>query len=127
RGKLKIRWTKYYFKSDDDSTACSCIEYGGNCEDCFIKKFKPEYDSEDNFNYDNYNEAYHNVFNDDGREHNENYRTANTNNFNYEENESDDGYEGFLQKREYDSYDKYLEDKNIQNFEYYVSQRSQRK
>ncbi|CAG8744764.1 8553_t:CDS:2, partial [Cetraspora pellucida] len=105
--------------SDDDSTACSCIEYGDSCEDSFIKKFKSEYDSEDNFDYNNYNEAYHNIFNDDGREYNENYCTANTNNFYYESN--DDGYKGFLQKREYDSYDKYLEDKNIQNFEYYIS------
>ncbi|CAG8745067.1 906_t:CDS:2 [Cetraspora pellucida] len=82
--------------SDDDDSACSCIEYGGSCEDCFIKK-----------------------------EHNENYRTANSNNFYYESD--DDGYEEFLQKREYNSYDSYLEDKNIQNFEYYMSQRSQLK
>ncbi|CAG8801414.1 8652_t:CDS:2 [Cetraspora pellucida] len=70
--------------SDDDDSAYSCIEYKGSCEDCFLKKFKSEYDSEDNFNYDNYNEAYHNVFNDNGRKYNENYHTANTNNFNYE-------------------------------------------
>ncbi|CAG8678236.1 17393_t:CDS:2, partial [Cetraspora pellucida] len=124
-GSLKFDRQSIISLSDDDSTACSCIEYGGSCEDCFIKKFKSEYDSEDNFNYDNYNEAYYNVFNDDEREYNENYHIANTNNFNYKENESDDGYEAFLQKREYNSYDKYLEDKNIQNFEYYMSQHSQ--
>ncbi|CAG8739132.1 17168_t:CDS:2 [Cetraspora pellucida] len=92
----------------------------GSCEDCFIKKFKSKYNSEDNFDYDNYNEVYHNVFNNERKEHNKNYHIANINNFNYESN--DDGHEGFLQKREYDSYESYLADKNAKNFEYYMSQ-----
>ncbi|CAG8796517.1 17359_t:CDS:1, partial [Cetraspora pellucida] len=100
-GSLKFDRQSIISLSDDNSIACNCIEYRGSCEDCFVKKFKSEYNSEDNFDYENYNEAYHNVFNDEEREYNKNYCTANMNNFYYESN--DDGYEEFLQRREYNS------------------------